>query len=57
MIALSVADYCQNCGNFSPKITRIYLDERCETVVSCENEQKCEKLVDYLKRQKEDKNK
>ena len=49
MITLSIADYCQNCANFSAKTdtTEFYcngLVYNRETVVSCRNSEKCAEM-------------
>lgn len=54
MILLNVRPYCENCEDFEPEIERTVIEDffgntECSTVVKCENMNKCESIMKYLK--------
>ena len=55
-IELNLDDFCQcGCGDFEPKVSKETLysfgdpDENI-THISCENKEKCKRLLEYLER-------
>lgn len=65
MIKLQVADYCQNCPEFEPRVTkdeRVYEDYsliemdivkhiECNTTITCEHAARCQTIRDYIQRE------
>ncbi len=56
MITLEIEEYCQECSDFTPECSRIYvedlaLDRHVSTRVTCEYANRCKQLVRYLKKQ------
>lgn len=49
-ITLRVNDYCQNCPYFEPKVCKtVFMGGYHETLVTCEDMDKCERLVKFSK--------
>lgn len=53
MINLVIEDYCQNCPYFEPLVNRLCssYDDKCSTVVACEDRNKCEIIHNQLKKE------
>ena len=53
MIYLVVEDYCQNCPYFDPVVERIcdFYDDKCRTIVKCEDHNKCEIIHNQLEKE------
>lgn len=69
MIKLQVAEYCQNCPEFEPRVTK---DEQnysmfdtkslefvgpryCDTTITCEHAARCQTIRGYIQREVEKK--
>lgn len=59
MIILEVQPYCDNCLNFQADVERphrFYANgqlleiEQTDTIVRCEDRNKCERMIQYLRR-------
>lgn len=58
MISLNVEDYCQNCKDFRACTETQYLysdnkNDYMQHVISCENQQKCKSMIEYLASRKD----
>lgn len=49
MINVSVKDYCQNCPMFTPKVDQLYANNKVHTIISCEYEDKCTVVAEYIR--------
>lgn len=70
MIKLQVADYCQNCPEFKPRVTkdeqictsfdiksRSHVGVRyCNTTITCEHAARCQTIRGYIQREEKKKN-
>ena len=60
MIRLDIQEYCGNCYDFEPDVTRpekVYCGAeiiQTDTIVRCEYAKRCENIRRYLKQQAED---
>lgn len=56
MIELFVEDYCHNCPDFDPYIskTKMKCDRECywtNTVITCKHAERCKEIKNYLEKQ------
>lgn len=57
MIRIDVEEYCQQCLDFSPEVTRperIYTDGQClmsDTIIQCEYRKRCAGIKRFLDQQ------
>lgn len=50
MITLDVRDYCQNCGDFYPKVEKLWIGDKVMSNIHCEYSVRCERIYNSIKK-------